>query len=528
MLDRVSVRIGLAFTVVGLTTMLAVGAGLFVTLRELHRETTRSAMGDLAQPLVARIRPLTGATDLRSSVIALQEALPADIAVHILTGNGRVLGAADPSLDISAVQVDPALGPGDVASGSLTDATGADYLYAATVVNRGVIGTGSRAIVLTTPDRSGAAAWRDVTRVLPIVILLAFVLGAPIAWLLSRSITRPLQRLATATAEVPSQVAGPLPLEGPREVRDLTERFNAMTAELDATRREEAELLANVRHDLRTPLTVIGGFAQALEDGTAAGDDAARAAHAIFEETGRVERLVDGIGTIEEVRTGRLQLRPEPLDAGALMIATVERFAAAAAGVGIEVRVGAGIRDGTERAGAEPAGAEPAGAEPAEAGPPREDVASGAAASIAAEGAPALVVTADRAAVERILANLVENAMAAVPRPGGHVLVDGFHVHAADGSAAVALRVSDDGRGFPPGSLDRVFDRFYRADPSRSGPGSGLGLAIVRALARAHGGDATAENLSPTGARVSVTLPVIGPPAPESARPVGLDGPSDG
>ena len=73
----------------------------------------------------------------------------------------------------------------------------------------------------------------------------------------------------------------------------------------------------------------------------------------------------------------------------------------------------------------------------------------------------------------------------------------------------MALRVSDDGRGFPPGSLDRVFDRFYRADPARSGPGTGLGLAIVRALARAHGGDAIAENLAPTGARVTVTLPGV-------------------
>ena len=113
--------------------------------------------------------------------------------------------------------------------------------------------------------------------------------------------------------------------------------------------------------------------------------------------------------------------------------------------------------------------------------------------------------------MERILANLVENALGAVRSPGGRVLVEAYRVRDGAGRAAVALRVSDDGRGFPPGSLDRVFDRFYRADPARSGPGSGLGLAIVRALARAHGGDATAENLAPTGARVTVTLPVVPP-----------------
>jgi signal transduction histidine kinase len=490
MLDRVSVRIGLAFAVVGLATMLAVGAGLFVTLRELHRDVTRAAMADIAQPLVARIRLVAAPADLRARLAELRAELSTDFLVFVLTANGRVLGDTEHGIDVASIVIDPTLVPGEVVSGSLPDEAGTDFLYAATVVARGGPATGSSAIVLATQDRSAGAAWRDVTRVLPVVILLAILLGAPIAWLLSRSITRPLRRLAAATADVPSQGAPPLPLEGPREVRELTERFNAMTAELDSTRRGEAELLANIRHDLRTPLTVIGGFALALQDGTAAGGAAVRAARAISEETDRIERLVDGIGTIEEVRTGRLELRPEPLDAAALVAAAVERFAPGAAAAGIELRGERGRSQGG--------------------GPPGETV-----------DAPVLALTADRAAVERILANLVENAVAAVPRPGGHVLVDAHRLSGAGGRTAVALRVSDDGRGFPPGSLDRVFDRFYRADPSRSAPGSGLGLAIVRALARAHGGDATAENLAPTGARVTVTLPVIPPPLQAGGAPAG-------
>jgi signal transduction histidine kinase len=481
MLDRVSVRIGLAFAVVGLTTMLAVGAGLFVTLRELHRDATRAAMADVAQPLVARIRLVAVPADLRRRLAELRTELPAEVEVVVLTANGRVLGETDRPLDVASIEIDPALAPGEVVAGSLPDAAGTDFLYAATVLARGGPATGSKAIVLLTQDRSAAAAWRDVTRFLPVVILLALLFGAPIAWLLSRSITRPLRRLAAATADVPSVGAPPLPLEGPREVRELTERFNAMTAELDSTRREEGELLANIRHDLRTPLTVIGGFALALEDGTAAGDAAVRAARAIAEETDRIERLVAGIGTIEEVRTGRLELRPEALDARALVAATVDRFGPAAAAAGIDLRAEHG---------------------PGDDGPPSGET----------DAPPVLWLTADRAAVERTLANLVENALATVPRPGGHVLVGAHLGRDGGGRAVVDLRVSDDGRGFPPGSLDRVFDRFFRADPARSGPGSGLGLAIVRALARAHGGEATAENLAPTGARVTVTLPVVPPP----------------
>jgi signal transduction histidine kinase len=73
---------------------------------------------------------------------------------------------------------------------------------------------------------------------------------------------------------------------------------------------------------------------------------------------------------------------------------------------------------------------------------------------------------------------------------------------------AIAFSVVDDGPGFPPGGVERAFERFYRGDRSRTGSGSGLGLSIVRELAIAHGGTAIAENLSPRGARVSVVLPV--------------------
>lgn len=471
MIDRVSVRIGLAFTIVGLTTVLAVGAGLVVTLRQLHREATQAAMADVAQPLVARLRPAAGTPDLRGRLEALRAEMPEDLDAFVLTGAGRVLGASAGDPDIASIRIDPALAPGEVAAGSLAGADGTPLLYAATVFARAP--AGSTAIVLVTPDRSAAAAWRDVMRVLPFVLLIVLLVGVPIAWLLSRSITRPLRRLAAATGEVPTQETTALPLEGPREVKDLTERFNEMTGELQAVRREEAELLANVRHDLRTPLTVIAGFAEALQDGTATGPTAERAARAIGEETARIERLVDGLGTMEGLRTGELPLRPEPLDAADMIRTTVDRFAAAAAAAGVDLRA----------------------ADPSAPGP----------------GAATLVLTADRAAVERILANLVDNALA-VARPGTTVLVDALPVRAAAG-AAVALRVSDDGPGFPAGSLDRVFDRFYRGDPARTGSGSGLGLAIVRALARAHGGDATAENLAPTGARVTVILPAVpGPP----------------
>jgi signal transduction histidine kinase len=432
-----------------------------VSLRTLHQEATISSLGDVAQPVVARLRTVGALAELRAAANALRPNLPADVGLYAVVG-GRVITAADGagSVDVASIDVS-GLVAGQSVGGELRAADGARVLYSATVVRPAGAVLGSITVVLTAVDRSFAEALRDLVRVLPAVALVILLVVAPIAWLLARSITRPLRTLSDATAAIPAAGTTMTPIvpEGPREVRELTERFNAMASELDRVRAEERELLANIRHDLRTPLTVVAGFAEALRDGTAGGEHVARAAEAIAQEAGRMGGLIDDLRAVDEAGTAGVPLRPEPLDPAAMVRDAAGRFAPRAASRPAEVR---------------------------------------------AEADDGLRLVADRAAVERILGNLVDNALAVVP-PGGHVLVE-----ARSGpGGAVALRVSDDGPGFPPNTLERVFDRFYRADPARTGPGTGLGLSIVRALARAHGGTAVAENLAPSGARVTVTLPGV-------------------
>ena len=110
-------------------------------------------------------------------------------------------------------------------------------------------------------------------------------------------------------------------------------------------------------------------------------------------------------------------------------------------------------------------------------------------------------------------------------QPGGSIRLEARPVDevAGVGGPAIAFSMLDDGPGFAPGGTARAFERFYRGDPSRTGPGSGLGLSIVRELAVAHGGIASAQNLSPRGARVSVVLPVR-PPAADVLGPGDADG----
>jgi len=466
-------RLVAAFVAVSLTLLIAVGGTLFLVLRGLHEDATSASLADVAGSVLPQVRQSLGTGNLRGTITDVGDELAArNIRVMLIGSDGRLRPIGGDPVGDPIMTADGT--PGDTVRGTV-ELDGERYLYAATVIRRAAA-VAPRAVAFLSVDRSGALALGDLARTLPAVGIVILLVAAPLAWLVARSVTQPLDRVAATAASLPGGgPIEPLPLEGPQEVRALTGTFNAMALELDGTRRRESELLANLRHDLRTPLTVIAGYATALRDGTATGADAAKAAAAIEEEAERLARLVDEMGTVERIRSGEDGLRAEEIDVPTLLDGTVARFAPQAEASGAVLAVNPG---------------------------------SGGAA------APGLGLAADRLALERMLGNLVTNALSAVGHGGSVRLEAGETSLARDGAsvAAVWLGVIDDGPGFPPGGAARAFERFWRADPSRAGSGSGLGLAIVRELAAAHGGSVYAENVAPHGARVGVVLPRV-PPA---------------
>jgi signal transduction histidine kinase len=476
-------RLAAAFVILALAVLLAVGASLFVVLRGLHSEAQQSAIVDLVETTLPQARASAIQGDLRGALGNIEDYLGSrGVTAYLLTADNRLRG-----LDGAIAGAAPAdlANPGGVRGtsdhGVTTFPDGQRYAWAESTLRAGAA-LGPRALVFAQLDDSGRRALGDLVVALPLISLVTALVGGGLGLAVSRSISGPISRLARRATSLPaSPDAELLPLEGPTEVRELTAAFNSTAAELADSRRHETELLANLRHDLRTPLTVIGGFATALVDGVATGERARQAARAIDEETSRLERLVDELGSIERLRAGSDGLRPEPLEPGAVLASAVERFADRARAAGLDLAMSDRLSDG-------------------------------------------VAFAADRLAVERMLGNLVTNAIAAFQGEPGHVWLEarqtwlrrpaGESGSAAEGDApAIALSVIDDGPGFPAGSAGHVFERFYRADPARTGGGSGLGLAIVRDLARAHGGDAIAENVVPHGARVSIVLPVVASPA---------------
>ncbi len=246
-----------------------------------------------------------------------------------------------------------------------------------------------------------------------------------------------------------------------------------MASQVKATLQSQRDLVANVSHELKTPLTSIQGFSQALLDGTADDDQArGRAAAIIHEEAGRMRHLVDELLDLARLEAGQVTLAREPVDIAELLRACAARFSSAAdqAGIVVEVRAPASL--------------------------------------------PLVVGDPDR--LGQVFGNLVDNAIKhSAGAPGGRRVA----LSAEHQDRMVVCSVTDNGPGIPADDLPRVFERFYQVDKSRarrgdlSDPsgqtrGAGLGLAIAKEIVQAHGGRITVESVEGLGTRFVVYLPV--------------------
>jgi signal transduction histidine kinase len=299
----------------------------------------------------------------------------------------------------------------------------------------------------------------------------ALVIAAVIAWQMSRRMARPLVEATQATSRIAS---GDLDSRVPVRAHDYPEfaslagSINDMAQSLEDGRSRERHLLLAVSHDLRTPLTSIRGFAEAIKDGAI--DDSERAADVIIAESRRLERLVGDLLDLTKLEANQMSIAMRSTDAVEVVTTTAEGFRPAAARNGIDLTLRV---DGAtaEEADTTDFSASPDGTTETSAPP---------------------LVAADPDRLAQLIANLIENACT-YARSRVTVGVAG-----AGPAGGCIITVDDNGTGIEPGDLERVFERFYQADRGRNRlMGSGLGLAIVAELAAAMGGQVRA--VSPIG-----------------------------
>lgn len=287
--------------------------------------------------------------------------------------------------------------------------------------------------------------------------------GVLLALLFSRLITNPINRLKTSVQRVRD---GDLtqrvqPTTGD-EIGDLASAFNGMAERLEANERGRRQLLADVVHELRTPLSIIQGNLEAWQDGVVT--PTAEAIAPVHEEAVLLARLITDLRDLSLAEAGQLGLTLERVDLRSLISSVVGTY-----------------RERAESHQVHVAMCEPHGVLPEAWG--------------------------DTVRVRQVIRNLLDNALRHTP-PGGKVEV----CATAEPEGMVRIDVSDTGTGISPADLPHVFEHFYKADPSRdrSKSGSGIGLAIVRQMVEAHGGMVSVRSTQGKGSVFSFTLPVAG------------------
>jgi two-component system OmpR family sensor kinase/two-component system sensor histidine kinase BaeS len=299
--------------------------------------------------------------------------------------------------------------------------------------------------------------------------LAAILLG--LATFFSSRLSRPLRRLTQAAQTV---AAGDLQVRvgsgTVREIEELAQAFNTMTEALVRADQQRRQLTADVAHELRTPLSIIRGRLEGMQDGVYAATP--EQIGVLLDKTALLERLIEDLRLLALADAGQLPLYPEPFDPALLLHDVARSFGPSAEAGGVALRV-------------------------------------------AADDLPDL--EADPQRIAQVLGNLVSNALRYTP-PGGTITLRAGWADAH--LTAVALAVSDTGCGIAPEDLPHIFERFWRADRARArgSGGAGLGLVIARRLIEAHGGQIAAQSTPGQGTTFTCTLPYHAPaPIPTPA-----------
>jgi len=298
---------------------------------------------------------------------------------------------------------------------------------------------------------------------------LALILSLVIAFIVARWIADPLQQVVAASRQMPARQTTVLPLKGPHEVQALTRAFNEMTTRVQASQKSQRDFVANVSHELKTPLTSIQGFAQAILDGTVDTPEARQqAARVIHDEAGRMHRMVLDLLDLARLDAGTANFQRTPVDIAVLLHSVVEKFTPQARKAGITLQV---------------------------------------------QTATLLPLIGDGDRLAQVFTNLIDNALKFTPN-GGQIILRAMQV-----GNEIEVSVADSGIGIPATEIARIFDRFYQADPARKGGekhGAGLGLAIVKEIVQAHGGTISVRSAPGEGSTFTVRLPFT----PPADRPV--------
>lgn len=293
-------------------------------------------------------------------------------------------------------------------------------------------------------------------------IVLGGAAAGGISYILSQRIVRPLTHMRSITqAFAAGDLSARVPASDIAELDALSHSFNRMAGDLETVEQQRRDLVSDLTHELRTPLTIVRGYLEGLADGTV--PNTPEMYGRLIRETTRLQRLVDDLQELSKLEASHLPIQNQTLNLSPLLQQVVHRFV--------------GQIDDPETLTFTLTLPETL--------PP---------------------VTADPARVEQVLVNLLSNALR-------YTSAGTVQVTAHPSPTHLWVEVADTGMGIAPDDLPRVFERFWRADPSRNrnSGGTGIGLAICKRLVTLQGGEIQVDSELGNGSRFRFSLPLAGP-----------------
>lgn len=461
---RLRLYAALAFVIV--VTLAVAGLAFYFPLGGYRDEVATGTLREVALPIYYSFTVFGDRPSAQEIGYYLRlQAEQTDLIVLLLDRDGHVISetSSDPGLagerfilpseDLTAFDIE------HLYQGVHRTADGRELLYIAIPLPVGPRGRvlDVRTLVVAIPRDDAQSIIADLTPRLLLAGGAGLAAAVVAALVVSQSVYGPLQRVTRAVRAVArGDYRQKIPASGPAEIRELARDVNEMTTAVQQSQETLREFLVNVSHELKTPLTSIAGFAQALSDGTISDDEGReRAVRVLHSEARRVLHLVEELLDLSRIESGqaRMDLRPVRLDNLFAHLRDVFSLRAEETGVALVV--------------------------------PEGDLP---------------VVWADEDRLEQVLGNLLDNAFRHTPR-GGEIRLAARR----NGNRLVEITVADTGEGIPRDELPKVFDRFYRVDGSSGG--TGLGLAISKQIVLAHGGEIDVECPAEGGTRFTVRLP---------------------
>jgi two-component system, OmpR family, sensor kinase len=435
-----------------------------LVLQRYRNQLSFARLDDMTRPIAVQIRSLLRSQTTLGELLSNVQEQSQNNQVWILfvDNKGNITHAIYPdAVAGQSISVSTALPHSLTQSvqGAFSTSTGQKFIYVAYPLGRTVITQSIKAetLILCQPQGGRADVLAVLLRPLFWAGLSALAVSVIIALVIAQSIYRPIRHLSQAAENIAQgKYDHTVPVSGPPEIRELAKNFNLMAFRIKESQLQLRHFVADVSHQLKSPLTSIQGFAQAMLDGTAADTDTrTKAAGIIVDESKRMIRQVNELLELSRMQSGQIKMLREPLDIHEIINQCLDILALRLEEKQLKVRTELNFNG---------------------------------------------FVMGDADRLEDVISNLLDNAIKNSP-PQSLIFIRTVR----NPDQALEVEISDEGPGIPPEEIPYLFDRFHQSGGLK--PGFGLGLSIAREIVVAHGGRIAVTSNPGQGARFTITLP---------------------